>query len=1181
MRTFLFVLIFSLSGIVGFGQGTTSIADVTNIFDEKGDYYYDKKEYKKAITYYNMAYKKDNKNYYSILRKAEAFTVLEQYAQAAECYQIIFNSDLKIPNVYRLRYALVLLKIGDIVKFENWLTQYNAVVESEIEGQNYISTSDDRAKLYKDSTIIIVDHIPLINSSASEINPVAIDGQVLFSSNRTINKEANLDKSYNVFVSNFTKQGMLGAADIFNKSLNSILNESSPYFFDITNTLYFSRSEGYNRGFKTYSSGIPYEANEALETSNFSIGSFDNIGQLTMNSNGTKLYFTSDVEGGQGGFDLYSSDLINGEWSDPRNLGPRINTSGNELNPSLLNDSILYFSSQGHNSIGGFDLFRINLNDPTSIAENLGSKVNTEYDELGLSFAPGDLTAYFSSNRPGGKGKEDIYRLHLLDLKVKYAAYRHKRRGKIQEGKINLYLSNGDEYNIGSKENTGFNFSFLPEEPYKMIIQHENPTAENAFRSKTLTPGQKSKELLQPTPLDKAEIPLEAGMKYQFTAGLNPIDPSYLNYLEEVADDYQDPKTSTIDLTALAKELQFTEGEIYTIRFVKDKDKVTGYKQKGESRLFIDNEEISIYGRAFFIVLPLDNEVNFNIQTDIDHLKDNFNPKKHGIVVETGPVFDPSSKWLVSMTVNTESTENVIKENQLTAEEISIIPGTEYIITLGKVDPASGEKIEIIIPLTRGVKYNLGTAANSQDAFRLAFAQMVLGRDDLEPADEELIDISILSKELEIQPGEDITFNLLPAMKFGKKAIVEDAKSILSLDGMDYAISKEEMYTINVPFGTSQSLNIQTDIDYVIENFELEQIVMALDTLPFFGAITIDTTGLSTASPDWLSVSVNTSSKEEVEEKNQFVANELSIIPGKEYILTVTKIDAITGKETEIIVPLTRKVKYDFTSDPISAEAYKQSFEAFLENNEQFETTGGELIDISMISKELEIEEGDEISFSLLPAKIFKDGKVITESSRSSLFLDSKVVEFTQIQKYSINVPLNDQQVNLQTNIEHIQDNFEAGTYSLDVDTLSFFSEITVDTTGYGYMVIPESEITDPVYDVVVVNFDLNDYSLRPKAVYTIDGKVVEELKKDNRLYVTIKGYTDGLGNTEYNLELSKKRAHSVKDYLQAMGIGESRIRTFSFGDSHTLKEGVNWEDLSEEELEKHRKVEIVIYLPE
>ena len=1169
MRTLIFLLI-SFISISSFAQGGTNINDVRNIFDTKGDYYFNKDDYNKAIVYYNMAYARDTRNYYSILRKAEAYTALELYPQAAECYRIVFDTDLRIANAYRLQYALVLLELERVKDFETWLAEYNELVETETRGKNYIATADDRAKLYKDTTIIFVDNVTAINTAATETEPLAWDDQVLFATDRASSG------TNTIYSASYAQNGTLGKANEFNKSIASSRSEGSIAFFDVTNSMYFSRSDSRFSNLNTYESFIPMEPNEVLEVLPVSIEGISNFGQVCFNSTGTKIYFTAKGADSKGGFDLYSADFENGMWINPTNLGNAVNTSGDELYPFVYNDTVLYFSSNGHGGLGGFDLFNVNLNKPEGSLNNLGKQINSSSDDLALKMNTDGTTAYFASDRPGGKGKEDIYRAHILDLQIKYA-YQHRVRTNIEDDKINLYLSNGDEYNIASDNNTGFNFSFLPQEPYKMVIQHENIEAKDAL-------GKGKKEFLNPEAIQTAEVQLEAGMKYLFTAGLEPLSQQYVNELNAAASGFQDPGTSTIDLTALAKELSFAEGELYTIRFVKDAQQSSTYKAKGESNIYINDQTVGVFGQSFFIVLPLDNEAKFNIATDIDYLKENFNAKKYGVVVEHGAVFKDmiDGKYLISMLVNTNAANEVQPVNQLKAEDISIIPGSEYILTLSKKDPDTGKDVEIFVPLTKGVKYNLGGNTNTQAQFQRAFAAMVLGREDLEPSDEEIIDISILSKELEFVPGEDFKFNLLPAKVFGKNA--EEVKSTvtkLTLDGKEYVLNRSEKYTINLPFDTDQALNIQTDIDYILDNFEMEDIVMALDTIPFFGAISVDTAGISEASADWLSVSVNTESVDEVAEQNKLITNELSIIPGKEYILTVSKTDANTGKETEIIVPLTRKVKYDFTSRPISEEDYQLSLQEFLESQDEYETTGGELIDISMLSKELEIVEGDEVSFSLLPAKVFKDGKIVTESARSSLYLDQKVVEFTQIQKYTINIPLEDQQVNIQTDIDHIKDNFEPGTFSLDVDTVSFFSEISIDPSGYEYMVVEDPEITDPVFDVIVVNFDLDDYSLRPKAVYTLDGNVVEELQKDERLYVTIKGYTDGLGNADYNEELSRKRAQSVKDYLQQMGIGESRIRTFSFGDSHTLKEGINWEDLSEEELEKHRKVEIVIYLPE
>jgi len=939
MRTLLLTLLLGLIGYVCFSQTDAVITEKRNVYNDKGDYYFDRNEFKKAIVYYTMAFQKDATDYFSILKKAEAYSKLKLYPQAEECYRIVFESNQRPDNVYRLKYALVLLANNKPEEFKRWITEYNEIIEEEIEGENYLISTEQRTKLYKDSTIVL-----------------------------TKNKE----------------------------------------------------------------------------------------------------------------------------------------------NP----DSIHF--------------------------------------------------------------------------KIKYEGYRYKRRSSQDENKINLWLSNGEEYNISPNSEGDYEFSFQPAENYKLIIQRENVECYEIFDNKNLTAEQRKMTMLKPSPVQKAEIIVPQGMKYTFSAGDVSVSPQYLSTLKGKAKEYQDAHESSISLTALAKELRFFGADVYTFRFVKDEEQGIPYKGKEVSTLYINEKSVSVFGRSFFIMLPLKTEANFTIKTDLDALDQNFSPKKYSLVVDDGPVFkkeEAEPEWLLILAVNTDSIDEVNQDNRLSAKEISIIPGTEYMLTLSKPDPATGKDIEIIVPLTRGVKYNLSSSAKSDTEFKEALAEFLIGRHELKLADEEVIDITILSKELEVQPGEDLSFRLLPVKQPGKKLpVAEDITSSLTLDERAFEISPYEKYTINIPFNPDRKVNFHTDLDYVQENFEADAYNLNLDTISFFSEITVDTTGLGARRDSgWLSMSVNTHSAEEVESKNQLTAREVSIIPAKEYILTVSKMDAETGEEEEIIVPLTRHVKYDFTAHPASRKEYRKSLNKFLAEQEDIKTIDAEVIDITLLSKELQIQEGDQISLSLLPVRDLT-GKPPTElDEKSSLYLDNKIVEFTHIQKYTINVPLGiSRQVNMQTDLEHLNENFEPGSYTLNIDTIEFFAEIIIDTTGLGDRISKEEEvIKDPVFDVVIVNFDLNDYSLSSGAKNIIQKSVIDELAGDNRLYVTIKGYTDALGDSDYNLNLSKKRAESVKEFLKSKGIGDNRIRTFSFGAAQLLEENVNWKEMDESELRKYRKVEIVIYLPE
>jgi outer membrane protein OmpA-like peptidoglycan-associated protein len=121
------------------------------------------------------------------------------------------------------------------------------------------------------------------------------------------------------------------------------------------------------------------------------------------------LYFSSNRRGGKGGVDLYRVPIDNsGRFGRPINLGSTINTPGDELFPYVSANGKLYFSSDGHPSIGGLDLFVASRNENEIIVEHLGVPINSIGDDFAISFSD-STQGYISSNRPGGKGDDDIY----------------------------------------------------------------------------------------------------------------------------------------------------------------------------------------------------------------------------------------------------------------------------------------------------------------------------------------------------------------------------------------------------------------------------------------------------------------------------------------------------------------------------------------------------------------------------------------------------------------------------------------------------------------------------------------------------------------------------------------------------------------------------------------------------
>jgi hypothetical protein len=142
---------------------------------------------------------------------------------------------------------------------------------------------------------------------------------------------------------------------------------------------------------------------------------------------GEMIFFSSNRPGGFGGKDLYSvKKLPNGVWAKPFNLGPKINTEYNEDAPFVHpNDSVLFFSSEGHKNMGGYDVFKSKFDEAEkfSTPENLGFPINTVDDDIFFVLNTDASMGYFSSRRKGGFGSHDLYKAFFEDNNIPLTAY--------------------------------------------------------------------------------------------------------------------------------------------------------------------------------------------------------------------------------------------------------------------------------------------------------------------------------------------------------------------------------------------------------------------------------------------------------------------------------------------------------------------------------------------------------------------------------------------------------------------------------------------------------------------------------------------------------------------------------------------------------------------------------------
>ncbi|MEE4198001.1 MAG: hypothetical protein V2I54_10170 [Bacteroidales bacterium] len=198
----------------------------------------------------------------------------------------------------------------------------------------------------------------------------------------------------------------------------------------------------------------------------------------SLTPDGKTLYFTSNREGGYGGLDIYSSVRDEkGKWSDPVNLGPGINTSFNEETPFVSHDGkYLFFSSEGHNTIGGYDIFYVDLTNPEKVV-NIGYPVNTTADDL--FFVPGESKSdgYMARVFEDSQGKKDIYHLSILpDIHIQ-GTIMHLADNKVIDDQVfNVQILDHEKDAVVRSEDVNQGeFSFKAEPgSYQVVVSNEN-----------------------------------------------------------------------------------------------------------------------------------------------------------------------------------------------------------------------------------------------------------------------------------------------------------------------------------------------------------------------------------------------------------------------------------------------------------------------------------------------------------------------------------------------------------------------------------------------------------------------------------------------------------------------------------------------------------------------------------
>jgi peptidoglycan-associated lipoprotein len=510
------------------------------------------------------------KDSYSRTNKTDKASRTELVYMIAECYRLT-NDPKNSETWYKLavkssnsrpeaQYWLAesLKKNGKYQQAIDEFKKYKQVAPNDPKADQEIRACELAIEWLRNPEAYRVEELKDLNSKESDYSPsYGRDdfGLVYFTSARD---DAKGNKTHgatgqgftDIFESRIDKKSKWSTPVPVNE-LNSEFEDGTPFFAGDYKEVYFTRCEAGKREKK--GCVIMYS-----KRSGDTWSEPKNIGILpdtlvtahpALTSDGLSLYFVSDLAGGFGGKDIWKSTRTGegAEWSKPVNLGPDINTGGNELFPYIRDDGTLYFSSDGLIGMGGLDIFKATPQpDGSWVVQNLKSPVNSFADDFGITYEDGNERGIFSSTRKG-RGNDELYTFELPPLRFNLTGLvKDEKTGAVIAGSI-IQLIASDASNLQAETGTigDFKFTLKPDVDYIFLA------SKNGYlngKEKETTKGQvKSRDFMVTILLTAIDKPIELpNIFYDF--GKWDLRPESMVSLDKLVETLADNPKVTIEL---------------------------------------------------------------------------------------------------------------------------------------------------------------------------------------------------------------------------------------------------------------------------------------------------------------------------------------------------------------------------------------------------------------------------------------------------------------------------------------------------------------------------------------------------------------------------------------------------------------------------------------------------------
>ena len=398
---------------------------------EKANEMYKNFSYVDAIKIYERIAQKGFVNQEMLESLGNAYYYNAEYKKALPWYEQLFQEGkYKVKPEYYYRYAQTLKSVGDYTQADKMMAKFVELTNANDTRAALFEENKDYQTVIKNNSGRFQLNNASVNTENSEYGTAFYGDKIVFAGATDARKakrgvsQWTGESFYDLYEAEHFDQ-KLSNRKPFSSTINTQFNESTPVFTKDGNTVYFTRNNYVNRKLGTdIENTILLKILRATKDKNGNWGNIVevpfnsdqyNVAHPALSSDEKYLYFASDMPGTFGSSDIFRVEILgDNQYGTPENLGNIINTAGRESFPYISKENVLYYSSDGIPGLGGLDIFaaKFNADGSTSKPVNIGMPGNSADDDFCFVFDSDSKVGFLTSNRPGGKGKDDIYSFH-------------------------------------------------------------------------------------------------------------------------------------------------------------------------------------------------------------------------------------------------------------------------------------------------------------------------------------------------------------------------------------------------------------------------------------------------------------------------------------------------------------------------------------------------------------------------------------------------------------------------------------------------------------------------------------------------------------------------------------------------------------------------------------------------